>query len=71
LITTGTPPFLDGNKRTVFEVTKDLLNLNGWKFEPDEDDAFATLVSISRGDSDIESTERWMARNLSKGKKKR
>ncbi len=64
-------PFLDGNKRTAFEVTKDFLNLNGWKFEPDDDDAFATLVSISKGDSDVETTERWIARNLSKGKEKR
>ena len=64
-------PFLDGNKRTAFEVTKDFLNLNGWKFEPDEDDVFATLISISKGDSDWETTERWIARNLSKGKEKR
>jgi len=40
-------PFLDGNKRTAFEVTKDFLNLNGWKFEPEEEDALATLISIS------------------------
>jgi len=64
-------PFLDGNKRTAFEVAKDFLNLNGWKFEPDEDDAFATLMSISKGDSDAQTTERWIARNLSKGKEKR
>ena len=63
-------PFLDGNKRTAFEVAKDFLNLNGWKFEPDEDDAFAMLVSISKGDSDMESTERWIARNLSREKEK-
>jgi death-on-curing protein len=63
-------PFLDGNKRTAFEVTKDFLNLNGWKFDPQEDDAFATLISISKGDSDAATTERWVARNLSKGKEK-
>jgi death-on-curing family protein len=63
-------PFLDGNKRTAFEVTKDFLNLNGWKFDPDEDDAFTTLLSISKGDSDLESTERWIARNLSRLKEK-
>jgi death-on-curing protein len=64
-------PFLDGNKRTAFEVTKDFLNLNGWKFEPEEDDALATLISISRGESDVDTTESWIARNLSKGKEKR
>jgi len=64
-------PFLDGNKRTAFEVTKDFLNQNGWKFDPEEDDAFAILISISKGDSDADTTERWIARNLSKGKEKR
>jgi hypothetical protein len=38
------------------KVTKDFLNLNGWKFEPEEGDAFATLISISKGDSDAETT---------------
>jgi len=64
-------PFLDGNKRTAFEVTKGFLNLNGWKFEPDSDGAFTILLSISKGESDAEATERWIARNLSKGKEKR
>jgi len=57
-------PFLDGNKRTAFEVTKNFLRLNGWSFAPEDDDAFGILVSISKGDLDAESTERWIARNL-------
>ena len=60
-------PFLDGNKRTAFEVTKNLLKLNGWRFEPVEDDAFTQLLSISRGESDPQATELWIARNLSRG----
>ncbi|MGA2663974.1 MAG: type II toxin-antitoxin system death-on-curing family toxin [Nitrososphaerales archaeon] len=58
-------PFLDGNKRTAFEVTKNFLMLNHRRFEPEEDDAFRTLMAISRGELDAESTERWVARNLS------
>ncbi len=64
-------PFLDGNKRTAFEVVKAFLNLNGWEFEPSQDDAFSTLKSISSGRIDAESTENWIARNLSrKGRRK-
>jgi death-on-curing protein len=60
-------PFLDGNKRTAFEVAKNFLTLNGWTFEPEEDDTFSTLVSIASGSLDAEATERWIARNLSRG----
>lgn len=60
-------PFLDGNKRTAFEVTKNFLRLNGWIWEPAEQDAFDTLVSIAKGTLDAESTERWIARDLSRG----
>jgi death-on-curing protein len=59
-------PFVDGNKRTAFEVAKSFLRLNGWSFEPDEDDAFGALMSISKGELDEGSTEVWMTRNLSR-----
>ena len=58
-------PFLDGNKRTAYEVTKGFVEQNGWRFDPVEQDAYATLVSISGGKLDAESTERWVGRNLS------
>ena len=64
-------PFLDGNKRTAFEVAKSFLTLNGWSFEPDEEDAFRTLMSISRGELDAESAEAWIARNLSRARERR
>jgi death-on-curing family protein len=51
-------PFLDGNKRTAFEVTKNFLRLNGCALAPEEDDAFDTLVSISKGEMDAESTDK-------------
>lgn len=59
-------PFLDGNKRTAFEVVKGFLNLNGWEFDPHEEDAFTTLKSISSGRLDAQSTENWVGRNLSR-----
>lgn len=60
-------PFLDGNKRTAFEVAKNFLTLNGWKLNPSEDDAFDSLLSAAKGSSDLLSTEKWIARNLSRG----
>lgn len=59
-------PFLDGNKRTAFEVAKNFLKLNGWYFEPGEDDAFAALVAVAKGSLDAESVEKWIGRNLSR-----
>jgi death on curing protein len=41
-------PFLDGNKRSAFEVTKRFLELNRRPFKPEEEEAFNKLVP-SRG----------------------
>ena len=59
-------PFLDGNKRTAFEVTRTFLNLNGWDLSPTEEEAFSALKSVSSGVTDAQSTEDWVARNLSR-----
>ncbi|MDG6969484.1 MAG: type II toxin-antitoxin system death-on-curing family toxin [Nitrososphaerota archaeon] len=64
-------PFLDGNKRTAFEVTKTFLNLNGWDFSPTEENAFSMLKSVSSGATDAQSTEGWVGRNLSRRRTKR
>jgi death on curing protein len=64
-------PFLDGNKRTAFEVAKTFLDLNGWSFDPPEEEAFSTLKSVSSGAVDAQSTEDWVGRNLSRRRSKR
>jgi death-on-curing protein len=64
-------PFLDGNKRTAFEVAKTFLDLNGWSFDPPEEEAFSTLKAVSSGAIDAESTEDWVGRNLSRRRSKR
>ena len=64
-------PFLDGNKRTAFEVVKTFLNLNRWEFNPSEDDSYSALKSIASGEQDAQSTERWVGRNLSRAKSRR
>ena len=63
-------PFLDGNKRTAFEVVKAFLNLNGWGFDPPEEEAFSTLRSVSSGAMDAQSAEDWVARILSRRRSK-
>ncbi len=62
-------PFLDGNKRTAYEVAKAFLNLNGWDIKPSEDDAYSTLKSIASGELDAQATERWVGRNLRRRRK--
>jgi len=62
-------PFLDGNKRTAFEVTKNILKLNGWLFEPTEQDAFRTLISIASGKMSAKDVEIWIGKNLRKVKR--
>jgi death-on-curing protein len=64
-------PFLDGNKRTAFEVAKTFLDLNGWNLDSPEEEAFSTLKSVSRGAIDAQSTEEWVGRNLSRRRSKR
>ena len=59
-------PFLDGNKRTAFEVAKNFLRLNGWVFEPEEQEVFKTLISTASGKKDVKDIELWIGRNLRK-----
>lgn len=39
-------PFVDGNKRTAFEIAKAFLQLNGQHFEVEEDEAFKARVRV-------------------------
>lgn len=59
-------PFLDGNKRSAFEITKRFLELNGWVLAPRDEDAFNKLVSIANGTLDQEDVEEWIGNNLRK-----
>jgi len=57
-------PFLDGNKRTAFEVARNFLRLNGWEVRVEEEETFETLISIARGDLPVQKIQEWIARNL-------
>jgi death on curing protein len=60
--------FLDGNKRSAFEVTKRFLELNGWIFKPEQEEAFDKLVAIGAGRFDQEAIAKWIGRNLRQGR---
>lgn len=57
-------PFLDGNKRTAFETMKNFLRLNGWSFDPPEEDSFRVLLSIAKGEMTTKSVESWVGKHL-------
>ncbi len=57
-------PFLDGNKRTAFEVTKNFLRLNGWEFKTREQDVFGTLIAIASGEKNANDAELWVGKHL-------
>lgn len=57
-------PFLDGNKRTAYEIAEDFIELNGWFLEPEEDEAFRVAVAIARGKLNESQTADWIARHL-------
>lgn len=57
-------PFVDGNKRTAFEIAKAFLQLNGQHFEVEEDEAFNTLISVAKGELGVKDVEVWIRKHL-------
>lgn len=60
-------PFLDGNKRSAFEVTKRFLELNNWIFMPRAEEAFSKLILIAGDRLDQDDVEEWIGKNLRQG----
>jgi death-on-curing family protein len=63
-------PFLDGNKRSAFEVTKRFLELNNFILDPEEEETFCKLVSMAAGRFTQDDVESWIGRNLRKGRRR-
>lgn len=59
-------PFVNGNKRTGFEVTKMFLEPNGCTLTASKDDSYIFLLSVSKGEADLAHVEDWIATNLAK-----
>jgi death-on-curing protein len=52
-------PFLDGDKRAALLAARALLFVNGWRFEPDEEDEVAMIVCAAEGSVSARRLSRW------------
>lgn len=57
-------PFLNGNKRTGYELAKVFLELNGYQIKPQPEEAYQFLLQIAEGRVSAKDVEAWIARNL-------
>lgn len=56
-------PFIDGNKRTALLATRAFLFLNGYAFEPSEEDEVLTMVAVADGTLAEVELATWLRRN--------
>jgi death-on-curing protein len=59
-------PFINGNKRTAFEVVKAFLELNGYILRVKTDEIYGLLSDLGAGQSSETQVEDWIATNLAK-----
>lgn len=64
---TGDHPFIDGNKRTALLATRAFLFLNGYAFEPEEEDEVLTMVAVAQGSQTEKALATWLRRNSTRG----
>lgn len=57
-------PFLDGNKRTAYEVAQVFLFSNGYDFDADVADALSITVGIATGKLTETAVIEWVAKHL-------
>jgi len=59
-------PFVDGNKRTGFVVSVLFLELNGFDFKAEEEDATQAVLSLAAGGLDEAEFGAWLRANASR-----
>jgi death on curing protein len=59
-------PFINGNKRTAFEVIETFLELNGFVLRVEMDEIYSFLSDLGSGRASASEAEKWIARNLAK-----
>jgi len=59
-------PFVNGNKRTAFELVKLFLILNGFKIKAKSQETYSFLAGIAAGHISLRQVEEWIATNLAK-----
>jgi death-on-curing protein len=59
-------PFVNGNKRTAFELVKLFLRLNGSEIKAKSQETYSYLADIAAGRRSLNQVEEWIATNLAK-----
>lgn len=59
-------PFVDGNKRTAFEVADTFLDRNGYYIGATEDEVTTFMVDMARGERSVRAAARWIRRHMRK-----
>src|SRR2546422_10981647 len=62
-------PFVNGNKRTAFELVKLFLRLNGFEIKLKPQETYSFLADIAGGRRSLKQVEEWIATNLAKTQK--
>ncbi len=57
-------PFLNGNKRTAYEIARLFVHLNGFDIAAGKEDAYSFLLEIARGEASADRVEAWIETNL-------
>ncbi|MCP8313505.1 MAG: type II toxin-antitoxin system death-on-curing family toxin [archaeon] len=57
-------PFLNGNKRTAFELTKIFLESNGYRLQSGVQEAFEFVLEIASGKLSMSDIESWIQKRL-------
>ena len=63
-------PFINGNKRTAFEVVDVFLELNGYALQAKTDEVYTTLSDLGSGKASQTRVEDWIATNLAERKRR-
>jgi len=63
-------PFLNGNKRTAYELMRLFLRLNGYRISPEAQEAYELLLAIASAKNSEADVESWIARHLEESKEK-
>ena len=59
-------PFVDGNKRVAFVLMDISLQMNGWRLNATEEEAYAKMIDLSEGSLTKAQLSTWLQKNSSR-----
>ncbi len=62
-------PFINGNKRTAFELVRLFLRLNGYDIKPKPDEVYTLLADLAANKLSQTSLDKWIETNLAEAEK--